>query len=100
MNPKTPSASAASWSAFAPQLTFVAALLVFHLTFGSFFPNRNGGLGHDYSYVLPTLLAGHYWYAVNGPLAIPWFTPAICGGVPLLADPQSFYYSVPQWLAF
>jgi hypothetical protein len=79
---------------------FVGSLILYHLMYRSFFPNRMGGLGHDYSYVLPMLLAGRYWYATNGLVSVPWFTPAFCGGIPLLADPQSFYYSIPQGLAF
>src|SRR5215471_520625 len=101
MSAKTPSEdSRTSWPPYAPLLVFVGLLILYHFVYRSFFPNRMGGLGHDYSYVLPMLLAGRYWYATNGLMAVPWFTPAFCGGIPLLADPQSFYYSIPQGLAF
>ncbi|MDE3011566.1 MAG: hypothetical protein KGI67_11820 [Pseudomonadota bacterium] len=72
----------------------------YELCFGRFFPNINGNLGHDYAYVLPDLLAGDYWFRANGPFAVPWFTPAFCGGRPYYADPQSMYYSLAQWLSF
>lgn len=48
---------------------------------------------------MPLLLAGKYWLAQNGILLAPTFTPAFCGGVPLLANPQSIFYSLPQALA-
>jgi hypothetical protein len=66
---------------------------------GAFFPNAQGRLGHDYEYFLPLLLAGKYWIAENGVLAAPYFSPAFCGGLPLLANPQSIFYSVPQLLS-
>ena len=65
----------------------------------SFFPNPHGRLGIDYEYFLPLLLAGKYWIAENGFLAVPRFTPAFCGGLPLLANPQSLFYSLPQVLS-
>lgn len=65
----------------------------------SFFPNAHGKLGHDHEYFLPLLLAGKYWIAENGLLAVPRFTPAFCGGLPLLANPQSLFYSLPQMLS-
>ncbi len=43
------------------------------------------------------------WWAIsgrqtNGWLIRPDFTPAFCGGVPFLANPQSVFFSVPQLL--
>lgn len=73
---------------------------VFHLLFSQFFPNSHGRLGHDYALFLPKLLDGFFWYGTNGLLAVAWFTPAFCGGIPLLPDPQSVYYSVPQFFSF
>jgi hypothetical protein len=61
-----------------------------------FLPAPSGRLGHDYAYYLPLLLAGKYWIARNGVLAIPYFSPAFCGGLPLLANPRSIFYSAPQ----
>ena len=64
-----------------------------------FFPDGQGKLGDDYEYFLPLLLAGKYWIAQNGFSAVPRFSPAFCGGLPLLANPQSIFYSVPQALS-
>jgi hypothetical protein len=63
-----------------------------------FFPNSNGLLGHDYAWFFPTLLVGHFWHRQNGWLTPPHFTPAFCGGVPFLANPQSVFFSLPQLL--
>ena len=75
-----------------------AAAYLAHVVF--FFPDAQGRLGDDYDYFLPLLLAGKYWVAQNGPLALPWFSPAFCGGLPFLANPQSIYFSLPQALSF
>ncbi len=68
--------------------------------FLQFFPNQYGGVGHDYAYWFPRLIAGAYWYMQNGWLSIPWFTPALNGGNLLYADPESIYFSFPQLLTF
>ncbi len=80
----------------------VCGLLLFcyHLLFSHFFPNANGAIGHDYAYFLPQLLDGYFWYHENGLLKPYWFTPAFCGGIPALPNPQNIFYSVPQWLTF
>jgi hypothetical protein len=57
-------------------------------------------MGHDYALFLPKLLDGYLWFSTNGIFAIPWFTPSFCGGIPLFPDPQSLYYSIPQFLSF
>lgn len=75
-----------------------ATLAAYFLVFGRFFPNRHGWLGSDFDPQVSRLLAGYYWYLENGPLGVPWFTPAFCGGIPLFADPQSLYYSSTQLL--
>ena len=64
----------------------------------SFFPNAHGLLGHDYGWFVPTLIMGEFWHQQNGWWALPHFTPALCGGVPFLANPQSVYFSLPQLL--
>jgi len=79
-------------------VVFVLLLAAYDRTFGAYFPNVHGTIGNDYSYVLPNLLAGHFWRLKNGIFAVPWFTPAVCGGLPFLPDPQSHYYSVAQGL--
>jgi hypothetical protein len=61
-------------------------------------PMSDGMVGHDYSYFFPYLLSGVQWIAQNGWLTIPYFTPDYCGGIPWLANPQSTFYSVPQFL--
>jgi hypothetical protein len=76
----------------------LAALLFLVWRAHLFFPNRNGLLGHDYSWFFPTLLVGHFWHRQNGWLTPPDFTAAFCGGVPFLANPQSVFFSLPQLL--
>jgi len=71
-----------------------------YLLFSQFFPNAQGKLGHDYAYDLPMLLDGYYWFQHNGLLALPWFSPSFCGGMPLLANPATFYLSTAQFLTF
>ena len=81
-------------------LSFVLAIVSYHFIFWDFFPNRNAALGHDYAYFFPSFLSGYYWFKENGLFEVPWFTPAFCGGVPYLPNPQVMYYSVPQFLTF
>jgi hypothetical protein len=83
-----------------PVLCWAALLGCFHLLYGGFFPNQHGRLGHDFAYFLPAYLDGYVWFAKNGLLEVPWFTPSFCAGLPFFADPQSGYYSLPQWLTF
>lgn len=77
---------------------FLLSLSAYHFIFFRFFPNQNSRLGHDYSYFLPNLLNGYYWFLQNGLWKVPWFTPAFCGGLPFFPNPQSIYYSLPQLL--
>jgi len=65
-----------------------------------FFPNQNGGLGHDYEMWFPRMLAGVYYFVTNGLSVVPWFTPSCCGGTVLFANPQYLFFSVPQFLNF
>lgn len=74
--------------------------LVFYQYFSQFFPNSQGHLGHDYAYFLPQLVDGYCWYHENGLWEVPWFSPSFGGGLPKFPNPQSMYYSVPQWLSF
>lgn len=73
---------------------------LFYLRIESFFPNNQGFIGHDYSYFLPELLDGIYWHHVNGLSKVAWFTPSFGGGLPKFPNPQSLYYSAPQFLSF
>ena len=60
-----------------------------YLIFGRFLPGARATVGHDYARNhTPYLLAGHFFALRNGLLAVPWFTPAVCGGIPLLRQPQ------------
>jgi len=70
------------------------AAIAFHVITGDFF---GATIGTDYSYFMPWLLSGYFWFQQNG-LSIPWFTPAFCAGIPHFANPQSLYYSIPQLL--
>lgn len=83
-----------------PATVFVVWVLLFaigfHVVTRGFFGDR---VGLDYDYFLPWLLSGYYWFLQNG-LEIPWFTPALCAGIPQFANPQSLYYSLPQVLTF
>lgn len=79
---------------------FLVIIYCYHLIFGKFFPNQQQNMGIDYSYFLPMLLNGYYWFQVNGLSEIPWFTPAFCAGIPYFPNPQVMYYSVPQFLVF
>ncbi len=63
-------------------------------------PNETGRVSVDFSLWLPDMLAGYYWYLRNGVLAMPWFSPSQCAGIPFHADPQVFFLSLPQFLAF
>src|ERR1700758_5093420 len=62
-------------------------------------PTADGMIGHDYRYFLPYMLSGMQWISRNGWLTVPYFTPDYCGGIPWLANPQSIFYSVPQFLS-
>lgn len=80
-------------------LAAVVSVGVYAIFAATFFPSPPGRLGFDYSYFLPIVLAGKYWIAQNGIFAVPNFSPAFCGGLPFLANPQSIFYSVPQALS-
>lgn len=79
---------------------FCHLLLAYHLVFRDYFPLPNGRMGHDYTLTLEGLLDGYLWFRNNGFLTPPWFTPSFCGGQPFFADPQSIFYSLPQFLTF
>lgn len=58
-----------------------------------------GMIGHDYAHQMVRFLIGaaHFWQ--NG-FSVPHYTANLCGGIGVFADPQSTYYSIPQWLSF
>lgn len=78
--------------------TLTACALVYVLFTAQFFSAESGRLGHDYAYFLPQMLAAEVWWHNNGLFSPPWFSPHACGGLPLLASPQSVTLSVPQLL--
>lgn len=82
------------------QILIFTLLAIYYFIFESFFPNEQGKLGHDYLQFLPKLLDGVYWFRSNGIFSVPWFTPSFGGGIPNLPNPQSIYYSIPQFLSF
>ncbi|MCY2961625.1 MAG: hypothetical protein NTY35_15795 [Planctomycetota bacterium] len=83
------------WIALACGLLVLIPYALVHLRW---LPGPDGLVGHDWSYVLPRLLAGAYWIEQNGPLEVPWFTPAFNGGTPFFAHPANAYASVLQLL--
>src|SRR5260221_2604010 len=57
-------------------------------------------MGYDYSIWIPAYLDGYRWFTNNGFLSPPWFSPSFCGGQVFFPDPQSAFYSLPQFLTF
>ncbi len=78
----------------------MALLAVFGWLYLPYMPTATGTLGVDYAFTVPNLLAGYYWFMENGPFALPWFSPAQCGGVAFYADAAVMWFSLPQFLAF
>lgn len=78
-------------------ISIVIIFLIHQLIFQHYL---NLGKYHfDYQSVLSRLLFGKIWFLNNG-FSIPWFTPHICCGLPFYANPQSEFYSLPQFLIF
>lgn len=94
--PSTPSEGArrASWPL---ALGALAAALFYALWVRGYFA-LEAGIGHDYAYFFPRLLDLAWWRARNGLLAVPWFTPSFCGGLPRFADGQDLSYALPGLL--
>ncbi|MDA0653302.1 MAG: hypothetical protein O3C49_08515 [Proteobacteria bacterium] len=85
---------------FAVAAVAAVSLAVYAFVFLPFLPKSDNTGGADYSYFLPQLLAGYYWFLHNGPFSVPWFTPAFCAGVPYYGNMQGMYFSLPQFLTF
>lgn len=81
-------------------LTFSFSLASYFLIYEKYFPIYGQYLGNDYSLFLPQLVDNYTWFAKNGLFSPPWFSPTFCGGQVNFADPQSIYYSIPQFLLF
>ena len=73
------------------------ATLIVGFRFSQYFYSST--IGDDYSYSMPRLLDGYYWFRNNG-IVPQWYTPSFCGGIVAYADAQSMYYSVFQFLTF
>jgi hypothetical protein len=78
----------------------LALLYALTIVWFPYIPNEVGRVSVDYSLWLPDMLAGYYWYLQNGLLAVPWFSPSQCAGIPFHADPQVAWFAVPQFLTF
>ncbi len=78
-----------------PYLGFLIAFL------GIFFVGMNVSdiLGHDYFFTFPRLLTGNWHFAHQG-LRPFMYTPQLCGGLPIYANAQDMFYSLPQFLSF
>jgi hypothetical protein len=85
-------------SGLVPVMAGVAASGFFIWNMARFFPNQSGHLGYDYGLFLPWLIAGFFWQTTNGAFSQAEFLPSFCGGIPFVFNPQSIYYSLPQWL--
>ena len=83
-----------------PILIFLILVTIYHFIFKNFFPTPSGNVGHDFPLTLASYYDGFLWFLNNGVFNPPWFTPSFCGGIPFFADPQSGYYSLPQFLTF
>ncbi len=80
-------------------VAFIALFFCYYLIVGSFFPNRQQTVGHDYALGLPYLLDSYFWFRNNPFFTMPWFSPAFCGGISTFAEGSS-YYSLPVVLTF
>ena len=73
----------------------IIILFIHQLIYQKIFPTSQGFMGHDFQQIMSYFIFGKFWFEKNF-LLIPWFTPAICCGLPFYADPQSMFYSIPQ----
>lgn len=78
---------------------FLWSIIAFHLCYNEYFIGAKY-LGHDYSYLIPAMIDNYFWWAKNGIFSPPWFSPAFCGGQANFPDPNSSFYSMPQFLLF
>jgi hypothetical protein len=84
----------------APAIVLGAAFVYYLFLFLPLLDGHHGEMGADYAEFLPRLLGEYFWFRKNSWFAIPWFTPAFCGGMPEWANPQAMPYSLPQALVF
>ncbi len=86
------------WQRPLPVLCAIAALVALVLVAGKLMPIPGVGFGNDWSYFMSDMLFIDQWGRTNGWLTPAYFTPAFCGGIPFLANPQSMQWSLPQLL--
>ena len=55
-------------------------------------------IGYDFVFFIPRLISTSLLWHHEGLFSIPWYTPAVCGGLPLFSEPQSIIASIPQLL--
>ena len=79
---------------------FLFPFFIYHQIYFDFFSFTHSFIGHDYSYHLSRLLAGYIWWKKNTYFDLPYFTPYLCGGGFLYANPQSLYLSLTQFFIF
>ena len=73
-----------------------ALVILFHQYLFQYYLS-SGYFHYDWQSALSRLIFGKIWFLNNG-LAVPWFTPHICCGLPFFANPQSEFYSLTQIL--
>jgi hypothetical protein len=98
--PEAPRPTAEPASTRAPLLAQGAAWVALALTSVTVMRGflRGPRVGIDYRYFFPRMLDGEWWRMQNGPLAVQWFSPSFCGGVPRVPDGQDLSYALPQFL--
>jgi len=81
-----------------PVARYLPLLVVIVVVYFSIQP-LGGEIGHDYAHAFSRLLIGaaNFW---QNPFSIPFYSANLCGGIPLYPDPQSYYFSIPQFLTF
>lgn len=75
----------------------ISALVIFFHQYLFQYYLSSGYFHYDWQSALSRLIFGKLWFLNNG-LAVPWFTPHICCGLPFFANPQSEFYSLTQIL--
>ena len=73
-----------------------ALVILFHQYLFQYYLS-SGYFHYDWQSALSRLIFGKLWFLNNG-LAVPWFTPHVCCGLPFFANPQSEFYSLTQIL--
>jgi hypothetical protein len=80
-------------------LIYIPMLIGLYVILARLFPFGSNFMGHDYVGAAYHLVLGSDYFWKNG-FSIPYYIASQCGGIPYFANPQSIYYSLPQFLAF